>query len=118
MGASMLRQALSRSTRGICAASSRGMATEAPIKLHGLDGRYATSLWKVASEGGSLAAVEKDLNTFKGNFGSAAVEQLLHNPSIPRNTKKVKALMDKSGYADPTKNFFGSAASSQGRGLR
>merc|ERR1711988_441398 len=108
MGASMLRQALSRSTRGICAASSRGMATEAPIKLHGLDGRYATSLWKVASEQGQLPAVEKDLAGFKSVMGSEAVQQLLTNPSIPKNSKQdaIGALMEKSKFADSTKNFF------------
>merc|ERR1711988_50521 len=104
----MLRSALTRSARSICAASSRGMATEAPMQLHGIDGRYATSLWKVAADAGSLPAVEKDLSSFKSVSSNPAVEQLLGNPSIPRNTKvaAVEALMKKSGYAEPTKNFF------------
>jgi F-type H+-transporting ATPase subunit O len=84
------------------------MATQAPIKLHGLDGRYATSLWKVASEQGQLPAVEKDLAGFKSVMGSEAVQQLLTNPSIPKNSKQdaIGALMEKSKFADSTKNFF------------
>merc|ERR1712205_9970 len=84
------------------------LATEAPVRLHGLDGRYATSLWKVASEKGDLAKVEKDLGGFKSHMGSEAVQQLLSNPSIPKNSKidAVQALMEKSGYTESTKNFF------------
>merc|ERR1711939_1020708 len=69
---------------------TRSLATEAPVRLHGLDGRYATSLWKVASEKGDLAKVEKDLGGFKSHMGSDAVQ----------------ALMEKSGYTESTKNFF------------
>merc|ERR1711939_487353 len=87
---------------------TRSLATEAPVRLHGLDGRYATSLWKVASEKGDLAKVEKDLGGFKSHMGSEAVQQLLSNPSIPKNSKidAVQALMEKSGYSESTKNFF------------
>merc|ERR1711966_126310 len=87
---------------------TRSLATEAPVRLHGLDGRYAASLWKVASEKGDLAKVEKDLGGFKSHMGSEAVQQLLSNPSIPKNSKidAVQALMEKSGYTESTKNFF------------
>merc|ERR1711998_761970 len=104
----MLRSVATRSFSGI-RANARQMATEAPVKLHGLDGRYATSLWKVASEKGELDKVEKDLGSFGGMIGSTeAVSQLLHNPAIPKNAKigAVSALMEKSGYAETTKNFF------------
>merc|ERR1711939_269926 len=77
---------------------TRSLATEAPVKLHGLDGRYATSLWKVASEKGVLDKVEKDLGSFSGMTNQEAVAQLLHNPAIPKNSKisAVSALMEKS----------------------
>jgi len=41
-------------------------------------------------------------------MGETAVQQLLTNPSIPKNAKKeaVKNLMGKSGYAESTQNFF------------
>merc|ERR1711959_437810 len=108
MGAGMLSQAVRRAS--LRAASSRSLTTDVsvPVTLHGLDGRYATSLWKVASEKGDLAKVEKDLGGFKSHMGSEAVQQLLSNPSIPKNSKidAVQALMEKSGYTESTKNFF------------
>merc|ERR1712025_319300 len=93
------------------AASSRSLATEAPaapITLHGLDGRYATSLWRVASSTGEVGKVEKDLAAFKTQLGNEAMTQLLSNPSIPKKAKidAVGALMKKSGFAQSTQNFF------------
>merc|ERR1711998_148719 len=103
----MLRSVATRSFSGI-RANARQMATEAPVRLHGLDGRYATSLWKVASEKGELDKVEKDLASFKKAIGQAAVDQLLTNPSIPKQAKMeaVTALNKKSGYTESTQNFF------------
>merc|ERR1711939_191848 len=78
-------------------------AVGASLRTHG-----TRSLWKVASEKGDLAKVEKDLGGFKSHMGSEAVQQLLSNPSIPKNSKidAVQALMEKSGYTESTKNFF------------
>merc|ERR1711918_2601 len=105
---SMLRSLASRGLRSAGAANSRGLATAAPLRLHGLEGRYATSLWKVASEKGELAKVEKDLANFKSASETDAVQQLLSNPSIPKNAKMaaVQDLMKATGYAESTKNFF------------
>merc|ERR1711881_655058 len=108
MGAGMLSQAVRRAS--LRAASSRSLTTDVsvPVTLHGLDGRYATSLWKVASEKGDAGKVEKDLAQFKTQLGNEAMGQLLNNPSIPKKAKidAVGALMKKSGFAEPTQNFF------------
>merc|ERR1711912_217276 len=108
MGAGMLSQAVRRAS--LRAASSRSLTTDVsvPVTLHGLDGRYATSLWKVASEKGELAKVEKDLTGFKSVMGAEAVDQLLNNPSIPKGAKQaaVADLMKKSGFVESTQNFF------------
>merc|ERR1712224_91479 len=108
MGAGMLSQAVRRAS--LRAASSRSLTTDVsvPLTLHGLDGRYATSLWKVASEKGEIAKVEKDLGSFKTQLGNDAVSQLLNNPSIPKKAKMeaVTALMKKSGFSESTQNFF------------
>merc|ERR1711959_848999 len=108
MGAGMLSQAVRRAS--LRAASSRSLTTDVsvPVTLHGLDGRYATSLWRVATEKGEIAKVEKDLGAFKSHMGTEAVQQLLSNPSIPKHSKidAVSALMEKSGYSESTKNFF------------
>merc|ERR1711871_116084 len=97
----MLSALARRSVPTVFAAQARGMAAaakkvEVPLKLHGLDGRYATSLWKVAEEGGVTATVEKDLENFRKLFTNDAVNQLCNNPSIPKNAKTgaVKALME------------------------
>merc|ERR1711918_108773 len=100
MGAgTMLRTLASRSIRGVSATNARTMATQAPLRLHGLDGRYATSLWRVATEKGEIAKVEKNLGDFKSQMGHEAMQQLLGNPSIPKHTKTaaISALMEKSG---------------------
>merc|ERR1719163_1903155 len=103
------------------AASSRSLATEAaaaPITLHGLDGRYATSLWRVATSSGDAGKVEKDLAQFKTQLGNEAMGQLLNNPSIPKKAKidAVGALMKKSGFAEPTQNFFSRPAERRSSG--
>jgi len=86
----------------------RSMATEAPVRLHGLDGRYATSLWRVASEKGELAKVDADLASFTSHSKLPAVQQLCNNPSIPKIAKKqaVADFLKVCGYTDTTKNMF------------
>merc|ERR1712216_466294 len=112
MGGFMQRSAFNLARASFRAASSRSLATEAaptaPITLHGLDGRYATSLWRVASTTGEVGKVEKDLAAFKTQLGNEAMTQLLSNPSIPKKAKidAVGALMKKSGFAQSTQNFF------------
>jgi len=63
----------------------------------------------VASSKNEVAAVEKDLASFKAAMtpGSAAAE-LVTNPCIPRaeKFKAVEALMEKAKYSDSTKQFF------------
>merc|ERR1711934_914014 len=106
MGSSkMMRSLATRSATGLRAANARAMGTEAPVRLHGLDGRYATSLWKVAAEAKTLPKVEADLNSFKTLLGEPSVAQLLNNPSIAKKDA-VKEWMAKSGYVETTQNFF------------
>merc|ERR1712167_337607 len=111
MGTASMRSSFNLARASFRAASSRSLATEAaaaPITLHGLDGRYATSLWRVATSSGDAGKVEKDLAQFKTQLGNEAMGQLLNNPSIPKKAKidAVGALMKKSGFAEPTQNFF------------
>ena len=53
-------------------------SVQAPVKLHGLDGRYATSLWKVAAEKKELDKVEKDLAAFKVLSSTLPAHSLSH----------------------------------------
>merc|ERR1719408_1053039 len=82
---------------------------EIPVRLHGLDGRYATSLYTVAAREGAVDAVEADLVALRGALGSSkALSELVSNPSIPKNakTEAIDALNAKSGFSDPTKNLL------------
>merc|ERR1712072_795033 len=82
---------------------------QVPVRLHGLDGRYATSLYTVATRNGAVDAVEKDLNTLRGALGSSkALNELVANPSIPQKAKAdaIDALNKKSGFSDATKNLL------------
>merc|ERR1711924_407057 len=68
--ADMLRSTAVLAPRGVRSFAAKAPAAlpAAPIRLHGLDGRYATSLWRVASSKNEVAAVEKDLGNIMGKF--------------------------------------------------
>merc|ERR1712196_508269 len=110
----MLRSVAQRFPQGIRSLASKakakaGKPVEVPVRLHGLDGRYATSLYTVATRNGAIGAVEKDLGVIRSSIGSSrALSELVSNPSIPRKAKveAVDALNKKSGFNDSTKNFL------------
>merc|ERR1719331_2027016 len=111
----MLRSVAQRFPQGIRSLASKAKAAKAekpvevPVRLHGLDGRYATSLYSVAVRKGAVDAVEADLIALRGSLGSSkALSELVANPSIPKKAKveAIDALNAKSGFADPTKNLL------------
>merc|ERR1712094_162172 len=110
----MLRSVAQRFPQGIRSLASKAKAkaekpVEVPVRLHGLDGRYATSLYSVAVRKGAVDAVEADLIALRGSLGSSkALSELVANPSIPKKAKveAIDALNAKSGFADPTKNLL------------
>merc|ERR1712072_311828 len=106
MGA-MLRSVAQRFPQGIRSLASKAKAAKAekpvkvPVRLHGLDGRYATSLYTVAVRNGAVDAVESDLGALRGALGSSrALSELVSNPSIPQKAKAeaIEALNAKSGF--------------------
>merc|ERR1712021_195277 len=113
----MLRSMSSRFPAGVRSlatkakkAAAEPAKVEVPIRLHGLDGRYATSLYSVATRKGGVDAVEKDLGLMTAALasGSQGISELLHNPSIPKQDKvaAIEALNAKSGFNDSTKNLL------------
>lgn len=61
---------------------------QAPITLHGLEGRYATAIYTAAARQNSLDAVEKDLSAFAQAIKKdEAFKSFLENPTVPRATK-------------------------------
>merc|ERR1711959_237483 len=102
----MLRSVACRFPMGMRSLATKAKAKAAdapvqvPVRLHGLDGRYATSLYTVATRNGAVDAVEKDLGVIRSSIGSSrALSELVSNPSIPRKAKveAVDALNKKSG---------------------
>merc|ERR1740115_402483 len=111
----MLRSLSTRFPQGIRSMAAKAKApaadaaVEVPVRLHGIDGRYATSLFCVASRKSQLDAVEADLKSLTGALGSSqALSELCSNPSIPKGAKvaAVTDLAAKAGFAESTNNLL------------
>merc|ERR1712166_496168 len=112
----MLRTLSTRFPQGIrtmAAKAKKAPAAEvkiaAPVRLHGLDGRYASSLYCVAARKKQLEAVESDLKILTGALGSSqALSELVSNPSIPKGAKvaAIEDLAKKAGFAESTNNLL------------
>lgn len=75
-----------------------------------LPGRYASALFDLASEAGTVTAVESDLDKLDDALGeSADLRALIQNPEISR--KQIASVMaglgDYLGLSDLTRNFLG-----------
>merc|ERR1712166_484896 len=112
----MLRTLSTRFPQGIrtmAAKAKKAPAAEvkiaAPVRLHGLDGRYASSLYCVAARKKQLETVESDLKILTGALGSSqALSELVSNPSIPKGAKvaAIEDLAKKAGFAESTNNLL------------
>ena len=75
-----------------------------------LAGRYASALFELASEAGTVTAIENDLATLESALAeSADLRALLANPEIGRGAKgaAVDGVAALLGISDLTKNFLG-----------
>ncbi len=84
------------------------MATNEPI-MASVAGRYASALFDLASEGGQVAQVEKDLDTFQKIYDeSEDLRRLVRSPVIPSEDqgKAIAAVLEKSRVGATTLNFF------------
>ena len=85
------------------------MELSAGIKAS-LAGRYASALFDLASEAGTVSAVESDLDNLEAALHeSAELRALIRNPEISRHqiAKVVSGLAAAMGLSDLTKNFLG-----------
>ena len=85
------------------------MELSAGIKAS-LAGRYASALFDLASEAGTVSAVESDLDNLEAALHeSAELRALIGNPEISRHqiAKVVSGLAAAMGLSDLTKNFLG-----------
>ncbi|GGN48163.1 ATP synthase subunit delta [Novosphingobium indicum] len=75
-----------------------------------LQGRYASALFDLASEKGTVSAVESDLEKIgEAIKESADLGALIRNPQISREaaSKAIEAVADVLGLSQLTKNFLG-----------
>ncbi|MBN9072687.1 MAG: F0F1 ATP synthase subunit delta, partial [Rhizobiales bacterium] len=81
--------------------------SNAPIS--GVAERYARSLFDLANEAGSVAAVEKDLGRFEALLeGSGDLKRLIYSPvfSADDQFKAIAAIADKAGIKGLVGNFL------------
>ena len=91
------------------------MEISAGIKAS-LAGRYASALFDLASEAGTVSAVESDLDNLEAALHeSAELRALIRNPEISRHqiAKVVSGLAAAMGLSDLTKNFLGVLAANR-----
>jgi F-type H+-transporting ATPase subunit delta len=75
-----------------------------------LAGRYASALFELASEAGTVSAVESDLDTLEGALReSAELRALIRNPEVSREQirKVVAGLGEAMGLSELTRSFLG-----------
>jgi len=81
-----------------------------------LAGRYASALFELASEAGTVAAVETDLETLAAALAeSADFRALTTNPQISRSAQgsAIKAVGASLGVSDLTQKFLGTLAANR-----
>jgi F-type H+-transporting ATPase subunit delta len=85
------------------------MAQAPTLKLHGISGRYATSLYMVAQKAGALADVQGELTSMAANLkDSVELKALFEDPSIKIAQQKsaLAAVLGAGGFTPTTQNFF------------
>jgi F-type H+-transporting ATPase subunit delta len=81
-----------------------------------LQGRYASALFDLASEGGFVTAVENDLDNLDQALGeSADLASLIRNPEVSREAagRAISAVADVLSASPLTKNFLGVLAANR-----
>lgn len=84
-----------------------------------LSGRYASALFELASEAGTVTAVESDLDNLAAALReSAELSALIRNPEVSREAlgRVLAGIGDKLALANLTKNFLGVLAQNRRAG--
>jgi len=109
--AGLVRSALLRnisSLRTFATSTSHRSLEQAPIKVFGVEGRYAHALFSAAAKSGELDAAEQELNAVQALFdGEAALSEYCHDPTINKFEKRdvVVDVLKASNFSDLTVNF-------------
>jgi len=83
-----------------------------PIKLYGVQARYANALYVAAARAGSLDGVQKDLATINGWIKTKPdFVRYIDNPVIRKNDKVADIEKISKGMSETTRGFLGVLAS-------
>ncbi|XP_052807960.1 ATP synthase subunit O, mitochondrial-like [Mya arenaria] len=80
-----------------------------PLRLYGLEGRYATALYTAATKENKLDQVESEIKAFQGLVSKDAnLAAFLKDPSLQRQSKvsAMTAVVKSLKYSNITSNFF------------
>jgi len=94
--------------RSMSSAASQGMV-KPPIKVFGIEGRYATALFSAGSKQSQLETIEKDLVKFQTALKTDAIlKEFFENPINKRMLKAntLKLASKKLALSPPSSNFL------------
>jgi len=109
--AGLVRSSLFRnisSLRTFATSTAHRNLEQAPIKVFGVEGRYAHALFSAAAKNGSLDAAEQELNAVQSLFDEeAALTEYCNDPTINKFEKRdvVVDVLKASNFSDMTINF-------------
>lgn len=86
---------------------------KAPIKVFGIEGRYAHALFSAASKNKAIDKVEKELNGFQGILNERKdFADFMRNPTLSKRQKQtaIKGVCEDLKFSELTVNLFGSLA--------
>ena len=95
--------------RSMSSATSQAMV-KPPVKVFGIEGRYATALFSAGSKQNQLEAIEKDLIKFQSALKKDEVlKEFIDNPINKRSLKASTLLLasKKLALSPPASNFLG-----------
>eukprot|EP00698_Gefionella_okellyi_P021453 TRINITY_DN6960_c0_g1_i1.p1 TRINITY_DN6960_c0_g1~~TRINITY_DN6960_c0_g1_i1.p1 ORF type:complete len:220 (+),score=58.78 TRINITY_DN6960_c0_g1_i1:53-712(+) len=107
--ARLVRPALAAPIKRTLASAAESELISPPLRLFGLDGRYAHALFSAASKKGSVEAVESELMSMKGALAeNARLNQWVTSPGDRKQkARKIVSALRELKLSPTTTNFFG-----------
>ena len=102
-----------QAVRQFSTSSSRQQLVKAPIKVFGVEGRYAHALFSAASKSNALEVVESELNEVQNALNTDAdLAAYCFDPSIKKADKQavLEKAMKESNMSEVTTNFISALA--------
>jgi len=106
--ASLIRSSLVRTVRTFGTSSVHRSLEQAPIKVYGVEGRYAHALFSAAAKTGALDDAERELNAVQALMDDeAALAEYCNDPTINKFEKRdvMVEVLKAQKFSDLTVNF-------------